>query len=186
MNRGHSKLTDWGLQQISVGKGDTILDVGCGGGVTVRKLAAVAAEGKVYGVDHSEQSVAAARRTNRQGIAEGRVEIRQASVSGLPFPDDFFDLVTAVETHYFWPDLAADVREVLRVLKPGGTLIIIAEAYKGGKHDKRLQKVAEMTKMAFLTADEHRDLFSTGGHSDVRVMERPDKGWICAIGRKPP
>ena len=42
MNRRHAKLTEWGLQQISVGKGDTILDVGCGGGVTVRKLAAVA------------------------------------------------------------------------------------------------------------------------------------------------
>jgi ubiquinone/menaquinone biosynthesis C-methylase UbiE len=186
MNRGHSKLTDWGLQQISVGKGDTILDVGCGGGGAVRKLVAVAAEGKVYGIDHSEQSVALARRTNRQGIAEGRVEIRQASVSGLPFSDDFFDLVTAVETHYFWPDLVTDMREVLRVLKPGGTLIIIAEAYKGGKHDKVIQKVAELTKMAFLTADGHRELFSSTGYSHVQVMERPDKGWICAIGRKPP
>lgn len=186
MNLRHSKLTDWGLQQVSVGKGDTILDVGCGGGETVRKLAAIAAEGKVYGIDHSEQSVAVARRTNRQGIAEGRVEIRQASVSGLPFSDDLFDLVTAVETHYFWPDLPADMREVLRVLKPGGTLIIIAEAYKGGEHDKRLQKVAELTRMVFLTADEHREHFSNAGYSDVRVLERPDKGWICAIGRKPP
>jgi ubiquinone/menaquinone biosynthesis C-methylase UbiE len=94
----------------------------------VRKLAAVAAEGNVYGVDHSEQSVAAARRTNRQGIAEGRVEIRQASVSALPFPDGLFDLVTVVETHYFWPDLPADMREILRVLKPGGTLVTLAEA----------------------------------------------------------
>ena len=186
MKRVHSNLAEWGLQQISVGKGDTILDVGCGGGGTVRKLAAVAAEGKVCGIDHSEQSVTVARRTNRQGIAEGRVEIRQASVSGLPFSDGLFDLVTAVETHYFWPDLPADMREVLRVLKPGGTLIIIAEAYKGGKHDKWLEKVAESTRMVFLTAEEHRELFSNAGYSDVRVMERSDKGWIWAIGRKPP
>ena len=60
MKRVHSKLAEWGLQQVSVVKGDTILDVGCGGGAMVRKLAAVAAEGKVYGIDHSEQSVAAA------------------------------------------------------------------------------------------------------------------------------
>ena len=186
MNRGHSKLTEWGLQQISIRKGDMILDVGCGGGATVRKLAAVAAEGKVYGIDHSEQSVAAARRTNRQGIAEGRVEIRQASVSGLPFSDGLFDLVTAVETYYFWPDLPADLREILRVLKAGGTLVILAEAYKGGKYDKWLRKVAELTKMVFLTADEHRELLSTAGYSDVRVTERPDKGWLGAIGRKPP
>ena len=151
----------------------------------IQGSAAVAAEGKVYGVDHSEQSVAAARRTNRQGIAEGRVEIRQASVSALPFPDGIFDVVTAVETHYFWPDLPADMREILRVLKPGGTLVVLAEAYKGGKHDQWLQKVAELTKMVFLTAEEHRELFSNAGYLDVRVMERPDKGWICAMGRKP-
>ena len=185
MKRVHSKLAEWGLQQVSVGEGDTILDVGCGGGAMVRKLAAVAAEGKVYGVDHSEQSVAAARRANRKGTAEGRVEIRKASVSALPFPDDLFDLVTAVETHYFWPDLPGDMREVLRVLKPGGTLVVLAEAYKGGKHDQWLQKVANLTKMVFLTAEEHRELFSNAGYSDVRVIERPDKGWICAIGRKP-
>ena len=186
MKRVHSKLAEWGLQQVSVGKGDTILDVGCGGGAMMRTLAAVAAEGKVYGVDHSEQSVAAARRANRKGTAEGRVEIRKASVSALPFPDGLFDLVTAVETHYFWPDLPADMREILRVLKPGGTLVVLAEAYKGGKHDQWLQKVGKLTKMVFLTAEEHRKLFSNAGYSDVRVMERPDKGWICAIGRKPP
>src|SRR5215470_2273432 len=185
MSRRHAKLTEWGLQQISIGKGDTILDVGCGGGATVRKLAAVAAEGKVYGIDHSEQSVAVARRTNRQGIAEGRVEIRQASVSGLPFADDLFDLVTAVETHYFWPDLPADMREVLRVLKPGGTLIIIAEASKGGQYDKVVRKLAEFTNMAILSVDEYRELFSKGGYADVQIIESFEKGWICGIGRKP-
>jgi ubiquinone/menaquinone biosynthesis C-methylase UbiE len=186
MNIRHAKLTDWGLEHVSIKRGDVILDVGCGGGRTVRKLAAVAAEGKVHGIDHSEESVAAARRTNKQEIERGRVEIRQGSVSALPFTGDLFDLVTAVETHYFWPDLPADMREVLRVLKPGGRLVIIAEAYKGGKHDKALQKVADWTKMAILSVDEHRELFSRAGYSDVRMIEKYDKGWLCGIGRKPP
>jgi hypothetical protein len=78
------------------------------------------------------------------------------------------------------------MREVLRVLKPGGRLVIIAEAYKGGKHDKPLQKVAEWTKMAILSVDEHRELFSRAGYSDVQMIEKYDKGWLCGIGRKPP
>ena len=41
------------------------------------------------------------------------------------------DVVTAVKTHYYWPDLHADLREILRVLKPGGALVVIAEAYRG-------------------------------------------------------
>jgi ubiquinone/menaquinone biosynthesis C-methylase UbiE len=185
MNSRHSKLTDWGLTHISISKHDTILDVGCGGGRTVYKLAAGATEGKVYGIDHSEESVAVAQRTNKQWIKMGRVAIQSGSVSHLPFSDDMFDLVTAVETHYYWPDLPADMREILRVLKPGGTLIVIAEAYKGGKYDKVVRKLSELTNMAILSVDEHREFFSKAGYSDVQIVERLKKGWICGIGRKP-
>lgn len=188
MNRRHSNVTDWGLNHVSIGSRDTILDVGCGGGRTVHKLAAFSGEGKVYGVDFSEESVAASRRTNQPWIEIGRVEIRHGSVSKLPFPDGMFDLVTAVETHYYWPDLPADMREVLRVLKPGGTLLIIAEAYKGGKYDKLLQRLEELKKTmvySHLNVNEHRDLFSQSGYSEVQVVEEYEKGWISAKGRKP-
>jgi len=85
MNRHHSKVTDWGLSHVSIKKTDTILDIGCGGGRTIHKLAAMASAGKVYGVDYSDDSVAAARRANAHRIDIGRVEIQQASVSQLPF-----------------------------------------------------------------------------------------------------
>jgi ubiquinone/menaquinone biosynthesis C-methylase UbiE len=188
-NRHHSKVTDWGLMHISIQKHDTILDVGCGGGRTVHKLAAIAMDGKVYGIDFSEESVTVSRRTNKQWIEMSRVEILQGSVSRLPFSDHMFDLVSAVETHFFWPDLLADMQEVLRVLKPGGMFIIIAEAYKGGKYDNRyhklLEKVVELTNMALLSVNEHSELFSRAGYSDVEMFEEYDKGWICGIGKKP-
>ena len=186
MNISHSKVTDWGLKHISIEQHDTILDVGCGGGRTVHKLAAIATEGKVYGIDYSEASVAAARRTNEQWIEMGRVEILHGSVSHLPFSDDMIDLATAVETHFFWPDLPADMREVLRVLKPGGKLIIIAEGYKGGpRYQKLAEKFVELTNMAFLSVNEQSELFSMAGYSDVEMFEEYDKGWICGIGKKP-
>ncbi len=188
MNRRHSKLTEWGLKHVSIRNHGSILDVGCGGGRTVARLAAMATEGKTYGIDYSEASVAASRRTNRKRIAVGRVEILSGSVSHLPFPDQTFDLVTAVETHYYWPDLNADMREILRVLKTGGALIIIAEAYKGGKHDQllqRLEKLRGLMHYAHLSVGEHSELFSKAGYSDVQVFEEYTKGWICAAGRKP-
>jgi ubiquinone/menaquinone biosynthesis C-methylase UbiE len=97
------------------------------GGWTIRKLSARATEGKVYGIDNAPMSVAVAQRTNRRGIARGRVDIREGSVSRLPFSDDMFDLVAAVETHFWWPDLPADLREVVRVLRPGGQLLLLAQ-----------------------------------------------------------
>jgi ubiquinone/menaquinone biosynthesis C-methylase UbiE len=187
MNAGHSKLTDWGLEQISIENHYTILDVGCGGGRTVSKLAAIATEGKVYGIDFSEESVAATKRTNAQWINLGRVEIRHGSVAQLPFANGIFDLVTAVETHFWWADLPGGMREALRVLKPGGTLIVIAEAYKGMTTGagKLVEKYASRTGMTLLNVAEHRELFSNAGYSVVQVVEKREKGWICAIGRKP-
>ena len=152
------------------------------------KLAAIATQGQVCGIDYSDESVAVSQKTNAGWIDTGRVEIRQGSVSQLPFADDVFDLVTAVETHYFWPDLTADTREVFRVLKPGGAFILIAEAYKGAKTAaaKLAEKYLPLAGMTLLSVDEHRELFTTAGYSDVRVIEEPGKGWICSIGRKPP
>lgn len=63
MNIGHATMTDWGLHQITLPRNAAILDVGCGGGSTVRKLAALAPEGKVIGLDYSTASIAVSRQT---------------------------------------------------------------------------------------------------------------------------
>ena len=187
MNSSHSKLTGWGLEQISIDGHNTILDVGCGGGRTVSKLAAIATQGKVYGIDHSDESVAATKRTNARWVHLGRVEVHHGSVSRLPFPDGMFDVVTAVETHFWWPSLLGDMCEVFRVVKPGGMLILIAEVYKGAstRAARLVEKYAEQAGMALLSVDEHRELFTNAGYSDVQIIEKRDKGWICGIGRKP-
>ena len=185
LNVSHSKGTNWGLQHIAIEKNATILDVGCGGGGFVRELTGIVTTGKVYGIDYSEDCVVVSRRTNKQGIKAGRVEILNGSVSSLPFPDQMFDIVTAVNSHYYWPNLVDDMQEVLRVLKPGGRLVLIGESYKGGKYDKRDQKFVELVNLAYHSANELGDLITRAGYLDVQMFEKYDKGWICCIGRKP-
>jgi ubiquinone/menaquinone biosynthesis C-methylase UbiE len=187
MNSRHSKVTDWGLSHVSIESPDMILDVGCGGGRTLYKLAERATQGKVYGLDYSEASVATSKKTNARWIEVGRVELMQSSVSQLPFPNRMFDLVTAVETHFWWPDLPEGVREIFRVVKPGGKLIIIAEVYKGAntKMARLCEKHAPRTGMTLLDAKGHRELLVSAGFSDVQVLEEREKGWICAVGTRP-
>ena len=187
MNSRHSKLTDWGLSHVAVKPQDMILDVGCGGGRTVNKLSTLAGEGKVFGIDYSNASVSVARKLNAHRIQEGRVEVLEGSVSEMPFETDTFDLVTAVETHFWWPDLTAGVREILRILRPGAAVLIIAEIYKGAqtKIARLAEKHLPLPGMTLLSADEHRALLTDSGYSDVQIITEPARGWICAMGKKP-
>jgi ubiquinone/menaquinone biosynthesis C-methylase UbiE len=185
MNLSHATMTDWGLQQLTVPKNAAILDVGCGGGRTVGILAALAAEGKVVGLDYSAASVAVSRDSNAHEIEAGRVQIEQGSVAALPFPDRMFDIVTAVETHYYWPNLPANVREILRVLKPGGTFALIAETYRGGPFRLLYGAVMPLLRAAFLSDAEHRDLLTQAGFTEVTTKHVSGRNWICATGRRP-
>lgn len=185
MNISHSKLTDWGLQHVQIGPTFTILDVGCGGGRTIEKLAALARSGKVYGIDYANGSVAASSSRNQKLIQSGRVEIQLASVSRLPFPENKFDLVTAVETQYYWPDLPKAMQEIFRVLNPGGTLLIIAETYKKGSTNYLQRPVMKILGSTNLGVEDQRELFAAGGFTAIQVFEDPQRGWICVTGTKP-
>ena len=185
LNISHSKGMLWGLQHITPETNFSILDVGCGGGKFVHELAGIVTEGKVYGIDYSEACVAVPQRTNRRWIKMGRTQILCGSVSAIPFPDRMFDLVTAVNSHYYWPDLIQDMREVLRGLKSGGRLVLIGESYKGGKYEKRDRKFIKLVNLAYYSVNEPRELFSSAGFSDVQIHEAYERGWICGIGEKP-
>jgi SAM-dependent methyltransferase len=185
MNSSHSGLTNWGLQHVRIESDFSILDVGCGGGKTIQKLAKIASSGHVCGVDYAKGSVAVSRRTNADLIRQGRVEIHEASVSQLPFPPDTFDLVTAIETQYYWPNLSVGMKELLRVLKPGGTLLVILESYRGGQLEPLQRPVMKLLRTSVLTVDEQRALFTSSGYVDVGIFEDKKRSWLCATGHKP-
>ena len=186
MNLSHASLTRWGLQHVRIEPGWHALDIGCGGGQTIRSIAAMAPAGRVEGVDYSEASVAVAHEKNIDLVASGSAAVQQASVSQLPFPDGSFDLVTAVETHYYWPDLPHDLREILRVLKPGGRIVIIAETYKGRRMDWLYRPVMRfLLRATYLSLEEHREALAEAGFTDVAIDTERARGWVCAVGVKP-
>ncbi len=126
MNFGHAPLTNWGLSLVEIHDGWTMLDIGCGGGATLKRLLKRSKGAQVYGIDISEESVAKARKVNANDL-DRQVFVTQGSAEKLPYEDNKFDLVTAVETVYFWPDLPNCLKEVRRVVKPGGRFAIMVE-----------------------------------------------------------
>ncbi len=96
----------------------TVLDVGCGTGVVA--ITAARAGAKVFGLDLSPVLIERAK--ENKNIAKVEVELQEGDVEALPYADHFFDVVLSQFGHMFAPRPTVAVREMLRVLKPGGTI----------------------------------------------------------------
>lgn len=128
MNHAHAAVSDWGMSHLPAAGPAEIAELGCGGGRNVRELLRRYPAAKITALDYSEVSVEKTKRVNRREIQKGRCRVIQGDVSRLPFGDEKFDLATAFETVYFWPGPMESLREVYRVLKPGGTFLIANES----------------------------------------------------------
>ena len=133
MNASHYQVTGWALSFWQMNEDDVVLDIGCGGGMTLHRLSSSIKTGHLYGVDYSETSVEESRALNASDIANGKMTIENASVEALPFEDETFDKIITVESFYFWPDAVKDLEEVCRVLKKNGVFLLTADVY--GKED---------------------------------------------------
>ena len=146
MNLGHRALARWGMGFLTLPADGKVLDCGCGGGANIQKLLKKCPQGVVKGIDYSPVSVTKTRELNEQAVNDGRCVIWQGSVEQIIFAKDWFDVVTAFETVYFWPNLHRCFREVYRVLKSGGTFLICNECSGDtDKGDKWTRKIGGMT-----------------------------------------
>ena len=132
MVRQHITETTWTISLLNLQSEDQILEAGFGAGHAIERVAALAANGHVWGIDLSQAMVRAASRRNAQAIKAGQVILRCGDLTTLPFPDSQFDKVFSIQTLYFWPDPPRALAEVFRVLKPGGVLVVTLSTGKIG------------------------------------------------------
>ena len=176
MNSGsHARLAEWGLSHLEIAEDAKVLDAGCGGGANVKRLLERVPNGYVYGLDYSEISVEESNKVNKKDIEAGRCEIVRGDVSSLPFGEESFDLVTAFETVYFWPDLEKTFAGIRRALKPSGVFFICNES---NGHDKEAVKFSKIIDgMSLYDADALKDLLTNASFSKIEVEEKGT--WLC-------
>lgn len=184
MNKGHWDLTTWGLKHVSINSDSVILDIGCGGGKTISRLARRAVQSKVYGIDHSADMVDYSRQVNKKLIATNRVEILRGSVKKTGFKNDFFDLVIAIETYYFWPNLAEAFQEISRILKKGGYLLIINEMIKDGVYEVKNAEIIAKTQVHLVPLKEIQRMLYSAGLSNVKVYRKRKSDWNAVFAKK--
>lgn len=163
MNKEHYDLTSWGLSHVTIKPDYTVLDVGCGGGKTINRLAEMAPMGKVYGIDYSPDMVTYAKKINKKLIEKNKVEIKETSVDNTGLPNNTFDLVTAVETYYFWPSLPDAFKEVHRILKLNGALLMVNEMIKDGVYEVENAALIEKVHVRLFRLEELRGMLEAAG-----------------------
>jgi ubiquinone/menaquinone biosynthesis C-methylase UbiE len=165
MARMNANCGAWVTDLLEVQSNDSVLEVGFGPGVVIQRLATLASSGRVAGVDPSSEMVQQARARNPTAVESRRIDLRDGSVERLPFDDDTFDKALAINSMQVWPDAALGLREVRRVMKPGGRIALGFTPYSG---QPNLGLAEALTAAGFAEAD---------------VVES-DEGF-CALAMKP-
>ena len=181
MNTGHSSMAEWGFTHMEIQSDNVCLDIGCGGGANVRKLLEKSPYGRVVGIDHSEISVEKSKKINKAGIESKRCEILQGDVMKLPFRDKTFDVITAFETIYFWPDISEAFKKIYKILKIGGTFMICNES--NGENPKNEKWTKIIQGMKIYNSEQIEKSLENAGFRGVKV-DKTKKGWICVVVKK--
>ena len=179
---GHAAMANWALAMVTIGRDDRILDIGCGGGANIARLLQRTQQGTATGIDFSPVSVRKSTKVNAQAIREGRCKVLEGNVANLPFAEGSFDMVTAFETIYFWPDIEHCFNEVKRVLKPGGQFVIVNESDGSGEMDAKWESMIEA--MHTYKPEEIRHHLTNVGFRDLNITVNEEKRWLCVKARR--
>ena len=179
---GHARLAEWGLSHLTLTADANVLDVGCGGGANVARLLKRCPKGTVTGIDYSPVSVKKSTKVNAAAIAAGRCRVLEGSAAALPFEEDTFDLVTAFETVYFWPDIEECFRGVRRTLKEGGRFAIVNEDDGLTGKNEKWEKMID--GMHTYTPDELRTHLANAGFHDITIHGDGQHHWLAVIAAK--
>jgi ubiquinone/menaquinone biosynthesis C-methylase UbiE len=173
MARYNNPDNRWTISLLDIGGEEQVLEVGFGPGAAIESLTKLYPSTRIIGVDHSETMLKVASTRNQQAISAGTVTLQLGSVMNLPFANSNFDKAFSINCVYFWEKPVQGLRELHRVLKPGGRLAVTVrdknrDAYKAF----RPEKLKKMLHQAGFT------------NIEIATNGVPAHPLICAIGMK--
>jgi SAM-dependent methyltransferase len=163
MERDHLPIVLPVLEEMHIAAADNVLDVGCGSGWLSRRIARMAPEGRVVGMDISDEMIRLARRTSAE---YENILYVNGEVAEIPWEANFFHHAISVESAYYWPDPAAGMREIFRVLRPGGAAWVLINYYRDNVHCHQWGPLLGVTTQ-LLAAEEWMEMMRAAGFAEV-------------------
>lgn len=158
------------LELMRIEPQESILDLGCGSGWLCRRLARLVPEGRVVGIDLSAEMV---RRARASSAAYRNLNFLEGAADKIPCRDGAFSKLISIESAYYWPDPGESIREIFRVLAPGGSAWILINYYGENPHSHQWGSIAKV-RTHLLSAREWAALFRQAGFGCVRHRRIPD------------
>lgn len=184
MNDTHYEITSWVLDLMELDNYDSVMDVGCGSGLTLRRIAERITGTGFTGLDYSMTAIKLSESTNAEFIKEGRSSFIQASVEKIPIEDNVFTKVISVESFYFWPDHVENLKEIKRVMKDGGKIFVACDIYDSPDLTEHEKDNIKKYNLFNPSLDEYERIFKDAGFRDVKINTKEGTTWVCAQGTK--
>ncbi len=163
MEKGHRPVGEQAIALMDLPPDARVLDVGCGSGWATRVMADKASQGRVVGIDISDAMVTLAADTSKNFL---NVEFRVASAEKLPFFDGEFSHAFSMESLYYYADMVSALREIKRVLAPGGVFVSVVDLYL--ENEPSHQWIEDLNvPVQLLSVADYRSLFSQAGFVNV-------------------
>jgi SAM-dependent methyltransferase len=142
---------------------DNVLDVGCGAGWLSRRLARMVPEGRVVGMDISDEMI---RHARRGSVDFNNLLFVTGEVAAIPWQPHFFTHAISVESAYYWPHPAAGIKDIFRVLREGGSAWMLINYYRDNPHCHQWGELLAVPTH-LLSAEEWVEVFREAGFTDV-------------------
>jgi ubiquinone/menaquinone biosynthesis C-methylase UbiE len=166
MEKGHRPVGEQAIELMAIPVAARVLDVGCGSGWASRLMAEAASSGRVVGIDIADEMIKLASETS---MSLHNVKFQVASAEKLPFADGEFTHAFSMESLYYYADMLAALREIKRVLKPGGCFITVVDLFR--ENAPSAQWIDQLKlPVQFLSIEEYRSQFERAGF--VNVLDR--------------
>ena len=176
MNRFHIVNYKKIFDRLEIYENYNILDIGCGGGKFVHYISSRIGSGKSIGIDHSLEMVKLSEKVNAENIQKRKVEIIQGDVSDIQFESETFDIITALETIQFWPDIKVGLKEIYRCIKNDGRFVIINRFPKPGTKWYNIVQIKN--------ENEYENILEQVGFTNIKIDIKELNGWIVVMAKK--